>query len=300
MRWVTSSTISLKPLFKWTGGKRKEIPLFAPYFPDFVTDDTPYRFVEPFVGAGAVFWYLANPNSVINDYDAEVMNFYEHVSTQDKKFLSEIAKVEKAFGKNGDRDKQAAAYYAARNLDRSPGLARLSPARRAARFFIVNQLAFSGMRRFNAAGQFNVPFGHYKTFNASALRDPAHAALLGSATICAGDYSVPLLANDNPNTFIFIDPPYTRVMKTYSAGNEFGEDAQRLLATRLIGMTHASWMVVIDKSELTMELYGDYVRHTYPLNYGVNIRNRFSQGAEHLVATNYVPAGPVQQALPGV
>ncbi len=284
----------LKPLFKWTGGKRKEIPFFAPYFPDFVQDGRPYRFVEPFVGAGAVFWYLRNPDSLINDFDEDVVNFYHQVAAQDAALLREVKKVEKLFVKGGDRDKQAAAYYALRNLDRKPGLAKLTAGKRAARFFVVNQLAFSGMRRFSNEGYFNIPFGHYKSFNAEAIRDKAHVDLLKAATITSGDYSAALAGSDNPNTFIFLDPPYTRVMKTYSAGNEFGEDQQRALAAQLSAMEHACWMVVIDKSDLTMELYGDYVKHTYSLSYGVNIRNRFSQAAEHIVATNYDPP-----AIPG-
>ena len=43
----------LKPLFKWSGGKRKEIPAFIHHYPqDFKV------FVEPFVGAGAVYFDL--------------------------------------------------------------------------------------------------------------------------------------------------------------------------------------------------------------------------------------------------
>lgn len=291
----------LKPLFKWTGGKRKEIPFFAPYFPDFVQDGKPYKFVEPFVGAGAVFWHLRNPDSVINDFDEDVINFYRQVAAQDATLLREVKKIEKLFVKGGDRDKQAAAYYALRNLDRKPGLAKLTLGKRAARFFVVNQLAFSGMRRFSNGGYFNIPFGHYKSFNAEAVRDQAHVDLLKSATITSGDYSSTLTSSDTPDTFIFLDPPYTRVMKTYSAGNEFGEQQQRALAAQLIAMEHAYWMVVIDKSDLTMELYGDYVKHTYSLSYGVNIRNRFSQAAEHIVATNYdPPAAVLPLTLPGV
>lgn len=295
------SQAPLKPLFKWTGGKRKEISLFAPYFPDFIQEGRPYKFVEPFVGAGAVFWYLRNPGSVINDFDEDVINFYRQVAAQDGDLLRGVKKVEKLFVKGGDRDKRAAAYYALRNLDRKPGLDKITMGKRAARFFVVNQLAFSGMRRFSNDGYFNIPFGHYKSFNAAAVRDQSRVELLKGTKITSGDYSSTLASSDTPDTFIFIDPPYTRVMKTYSAGNEFGEAQQRALAAQLIAMGHACWMVVIDKSDLTMELYGDYVKHTYSLSYGANIRNRFSQAAEHIVATNYDPPPvAIPLTLPGV
>lgn len=285
---------SLKPMFKWTGGKRKEIRLFEPYLPEFVLSGQPYRYVEPFVGAGALFWHLNNTNSHINDFDADVVNLYEQVASGNPALLKRVAATEQLFD-TGTRDDIASDYYSLRNLDRTPGLDQLDPGLRAARFFIVNQLAFSGMRRFNSDGKFNVAFGHYKSFNAASIRSNDHAELLRSATITAGDYGATLAANDQPDTFIFCDPPYTRVMKTYSAGNEFGEAEQRKLAERLTSMQHASWMIVIDKSDLTVKLYGDYIKSTYDLSYSVNIRNRFDQRAEHLVATNYPTAAAAAQ-----
>lgn len=250
--------------------------------------------MEPFAGAASVYWALGQPNSHLNDTDTELINFYRVVQSGDQRFVDEVTKVADLFGKTkrtpADRDAQAAAYYAHRNLDRAGGLATLPDWQRAARFFIVNQLAFSGMRRFNSSGEFNIPFGHYKSFNAKVLTSKPHRDLLATTTVTCGGYDKVLPSCDNPNTFIFLDPPYTRVMNTYSAGNPFGEAQQRKLAADLKGLQHASWMLIIDKSELTVELYGDHITHTYPVNYGVNIKNRFDQGAEHILATNYVTA----------
>lgn len=299
----TFAPTNLRPLFKWTGGKRRELPQILSHLPHFVFLDN-WRFVEPFVGGGAVFWALGAPESVINDADADVINFYRVMARQDERFLAEVEAVAGLFGKDkrsdADRDRQAAAYYTYRDLDRNGGLEELPDWKRAARFFIVNQLAFSGMRRFNSNGEFNVPFGHYKSFNASTLRSQGHVDLLTRTTITVGSYEDVLDVNDLPDTFIFIDPPYTRVMKSYSAGEEFGDDAQRELASRLKSLKNASWMVVIDKSPLTVELYADYIVDSYELSYGVNIKNRFSQESCHIVATNYLTlAGAVPPVLQG-
>lgn len=276
----------LSPMFKWTGGKRREIERIRPYLPGFTTDGDPWRYVEPFVGGGALYFHFANPDSHINDWDADVMNFYAVAARADKRFLAAVKAMEQVFA-TGTHDDQDAAYYRWRNLDRGGGLASLPDWKRAARFYIVNQLAFSGMRRFNADGEFNVPFGHYKSFNAAVLRSPAHQKLLAGATLSTGDYAPVLAGEDNPRTFVFIDPPYTRVMKKYSAGNDFDDAAQELLRDRLVAMNDASWMVVIDESPLTKKLYKGLIAGRYPVQYGVNIKNRFSQAAHHLVATNY-------------
>lgn len=284
-------TESLSPMFKWTGGKRREIVHFSPFYPEFVKKSEPYKFVEPFAGAAATFWSLNNVGGVniVNDFDPDLVNFYEQVRKQDKTFLNHVRKAAMLYSDSSSaaHDKQESMYYSWRNKDRNDGLKNLSPADRAARFFIVNQLAFSGMRRFNAAGEFNVPYGHYKNLNDSVLSSAKHVDLLKNTKLMCGDYSIPVKENDDVNTFIFLDPPYTRVMKKYSADSEFGDDAQRVLAETLKNLQNASWMVVIDKSDLTMELYGDHVKHSYALNYGVNIKNRFSTAVEHIVATNY-------------
>lgn len=281
----------LTPMFKWTGGKRREIVYFAPYYPDFVAENKHYKYVEPFAGAAATFWSLNNLNGInfINEFDSELVNFYENVKVQNKTFLQHVRDAALLFEDktSAGHDKQEKMYYSWRNKDRDGGLKSLSNSERAARFFIVNQLAFSGMRRFNVAGEFNVPFGHYKNLNDNVLRSPEHVSLLKNTTLTVGDYSASLSIHDTEDTFIFVDPPYTRVMKKYSAGSEFGDEEQHVLAERLTGLEKAKWMVVIDKSPLTVKLYKNHIKCSYGLNYGVNIKNRFSTAVEHIVATNY-------------
>lgn len=289
----------LKPLFKWTGGKRREIKFFSDYYPDFIKKGEKYTYVEPFMGGGAVFWSLNNlaGHNVVSDFDKDLVNFYRQVREQDPEFIDSVRSVSDLWkDKNADNyEQRSAAYYRFRNLDRNNGLSSISDAQRAARFYIVNQLSFSGMRRFNSKGEFNVPFGHYKNFNSSIITSQAHVDLLNRTDIHNRDYKDVVLENDHENTFIYLDPPYTRVMKKYSHEGEFEEDKQRELAEVLKSLKNASFMVVIDKSPLTMELYGDYVEHSYELSYGVNIKNRFSQATEHIVAINYQPSEELRE-----
>lgn len=277
----------LKPMFKWTGGKRREISKFEPFFPKFVKLNENFRYVEPFVGGGAVYFYINNKNSKINDWDSELINFYEEIALNSDSIFKLVNKVSKLFKDEKDYPKRQKAYYDYRALDVKPGLEKISKTKRAARFYILTQLAFSGMRRFSAGGYFNVPFGHYKSFNASLLKSQEHISLLKTTEITCGDYKISLKGEDNANTFIFVDPPYTRVMKKYSSDSSFGDEEQKQLAKTLKSMKNASWMVVIDKSPLTEKLYKKYIVATYPVQYGVNIKNRFSQNAEHIVAVNY-------------
>lgn len=277
----------LTPLFKWAGGKRKELPYITANLPDDFTKK-PYTYVEPFLGGGAVFWGLRNPyRNVINDFDFDLVNFYKQMKVQDPEFLNHLEKASDLFADKTKTSEQEKLFYYWRDKDRNGKITELSLPTRAARFWIVNQLAFSGMRRFNSKGEFNVPFGRYKSLNISQLKNQEHINLLQTTTIMNGDYKNVLDISDNPDTFIFIDPPYTRVMKTYSAGNKFGDEEQEVLADKLKSLKNAKFMVVIDKSPLTQTLYKNYIRLEYDLKYGVNIRNRFDSNAQHILVMNY-------------
>lgn len=283
----------LLPLFKWTGGKRREIKILKEFFPEFVLNDEQYDFVEPFAGGAAVYWYLnnVNGNNIINDYDSELVNFYMMMRDQDEDFITPIRQSSALYeGDTTDHGKQEENYYYWRNLDKDNGLDTLSDQERAARFWIVNQLSFSGMRRFNKKGEFNVPYGHYKNLNSTNITSQDHVNLLKNTTITNGDYLNVLDNSDRDNTFIFLDPPYTRVMKKYSSDNEFTEQDQINLRDKLVDMEHASWMLVINQSDFIEELYDGYVSKIYNLRYGVNIRNRFDTSVNHLIISNYLPA----------
>ncbi len=279
---------ALSPMFKWTGGKRREIKHFKDMYPDYILNqDMEATYVEPFVGGGAVFFDLNHPgDNVINDFETDVTNFYKQAGKRDKTFLKTVAKMETLY-KSGTHDQQEAEYYRLRNMDREPGVDKISEGLRAGRFYVTNQLAFSGMRRFNGNGEFNVPYGHYKSFNPVILKSAEHLALLQRTNILNGDYKDVLKKFDNPKTFIFIDPPYTRVMKKYGNTDEFGDKEQHELAAALNNLQNAHYMVVIDKSPLTEAIYANSIKKTYSLKYGVNIKNRFKTDVQHIVATNY-------------
>ena len=282
---TTTTTNDLDAIFKYTGGKRKEIKHFKTFFPDFVKNKDKFDYVEPFVGGGAVYFYLNNLNgkNIINDFDDQVINFYKEFCDGNEKFIKDLTNVSKIT----DHDILEGAYYSQRDLDRNNGLSTLTDTQKAVRFFIVNQLAFSGMRRFNSKGEFNVPFGHYKKLNSNIINSVPHRTLLSNTKIIQGDFEFVMKEFDTPNTFQFLDPPYTKVFKKYSHGNLFGEKEQIRLSETLKKIKHAKVMMIINKSELIEKLYSGLIKSSYTLNYGVNIKNRFNTTTEHLIICNY-------------
>lgn len=289
--------IYLDPLYKWTGGKRKEIKVFSTYYPDFVKNSNDYKFVEPFFGGGAVYWSLNAKENVINDIDEELVNFVKHAKSNPDEIRNDIRELSDEIKVISDLEKSKSItiseaktqrgvyYYNWRNKDRNDGLKSMTPLDRAIRFYIVNQLAFNGMRRFNSKGEFNIPYGNYKSININ-LTDK-HVELLNRTEINNGSYRDIMLSNDTENTFIYLDPPYTREFKEYSHENVFGPDQQIELANTFKSMKNAKVMIIINKDEFTSELYDGYIKHTYGLKYSTNIKNRYDNSVQHLLITNY-------------
>lgn len=264
----------MKPIIKWTGGKRRELKHITKMLPNIIE-----RYVEPFVGGGALYFYLEHKNSIINDFDFELINFYKMVG--DKQFIDEVAKLSLL---NNNHDAMSEKYYELRALDRKD-INKYSDVIRAIRFFYINQLAFSGMRRFNSNGQFNVPFGHYKKLSNQITK--AHLDLLKITDIKNGDAIDIINDEDNKNTFIFLDPPYTRIFKTYSHDNVFDMGCQQRLCNSLKRLQNAKFMLVINKDDNILNMYKEFNIIEYDIKYGVNIKNRFSTNTSHTIITNY-------------
>ncbi len=289
--------IYLDPIYKWTGGKRKEIKTFSAYYPDFVKKSQDYTFVEPFFGGGAVYWSLNAKRNVINDIDEELVNFLREAKSNPDVIREAIKSVGDSIKDVSDLEKskqltiaeaktnRGVFYYEWRNKDRKGGLKDLTTTERAIRFYLVNQLAFNGMRRFNSRGEFNVPYGNYKSLNLNM--SDKHVELLNRTEINCGSYKEIMLNNDNENTFIYLDPPYTREFKEYSHENVFGPEQQIELANTFKSMKNAKVMIIINKDDFTSELYDGYIKHTYDLKYSTNIKNRYDNSVQHLLITNY-------------
>ena len=79
-----------KPFIKWAGGKEKELSIILKYLPmDFD------RYIEPFVGGGAVYLNINCTDSVINDKSDELMLLYKMIKRNDKAFFDSLNEINK-------------------------------------------------------------------------------------------------------------------------------------------------------------------------------------------------------------
>jgi len=245
-----------------------------------------------------MFFFLQPRQALLNDINLKLMNFYRGVRDDYPHLRCELDDIGRIYEENRQtyeilkqrcpeehvEDKNEALYYLIRDMYNELVPKEYSDA---LLYFFINKTAYSGMIRFNAKGEFNVPYGRYKSINTNLIT-LAHHILLNKAELYCTDYSniFDLCKKDD---FIFLDPPYDCVFSDY--GNEeykdgFNEDAHRKLAEDFRNLPCKA-MMVIGKTPLTQELYGEYVVDEYEKNYAVNIRNRFKSGAKHLVIVNF-------------
>ena len=198
--------MKVKPFLKWVGGKRQLLADIAPLIPNEFT-----RYIEPFVGGGAVFFHLSEKMkaqqipSVINDINPELVNCYQMVKTQTDSLINLL--------KTHRYDKEY--YLQVRNLDRQKGgLSVLSSLERASRFIYLNRAGFNGMYRVNSKGLNNVPFGRYK--NPSFVNEDvlwASAKALINTRISNKSFQ-DCLCSAGKGDFVYLDPPYLPLNET--------------------------------------------------------------------------------------
>jgi DNA adenine methylase len=179
----------MKPFLKWAGGKRWLVRRYPQLF-DIDFD----RYVEPFVGSGAVFFHLQPERSVISDVNPALINVYSSLRSDHRlvwTYLLEHA-----------RNHSDEYYYEVRSKSLR------SEASRAAQFLYLNRTCWNGLYRENLRGEFNVPRGTKDTVIFDDDDFAAVSEALATTKITAGDFEV-ILSGVGKGDFVFVDPPYT-------------------------------------------------------------------------------------------
>ncbi len=282
----------MNPVLKYRGGKSREIPRFLQYIPNDFD-----RYIEPFLGGGAVYFYLEPENAIINDVNERLMQFYQQLRDNYSEMRAQLDSVQSIYERNQAEFKKLKAkkpdervpnaneelYYKMRKLFNHPDNSYLD----GVVYFFINKTAYSGMIRYNNNGEYNVPFGRYPNLNTKMVTEQ-HSRLLQGAELYSLDYRK-IFDMAEKDDFMFLDPPYDCVFNDYGnidMMNGFDEAEHRRLAADFRNLPCRALMV-IGKTPLTMELYGEYVFDEYYKNYAVNIRNRFNNDKMHIVVKNY-------------
>ena len=229
------------------------------HFPPEMKDGRIKKYAEPFIGGGALFFYMAqNFSSIksfyISDANPELAIAYQTIRQDVGRLISLLGEIEKEYHALVS-EKQKEYYYETRE-DFNQKLPTIDPKRfqynwieRTATIIFLNRTCFNGLFRVNSKGGFNVPFGDYKN---PKICDPenlnAVSRLLQRATIEFSDFTGCESFVDS-ETFVYFDPPYRPISETASfnsyAKDNFGDKEQKRLAEfyRLLDKKNAKLML---------------------------------------------------------
>jgi DNA adenine methylase len=243
---------------KWAGGKGQLLEQFKPLFPKKFN-----RYLEPFVGSGAVFFYIIQKfkpkEIIISDINEELINTYEIVKTDVERLIVELKQHKEYHMVEGKK------YYLtirATNPNNLPALER------AARFIYLNKTCFNGLYRVNSKGKFNVPMGAYK--NPDIVQEDKLrlvSELLKNVTIKVMSFEK-VLNLAKKGDFIYFDPPYyplknKKSFTTYTK-DSFMEKEQELLADIFKKLDKKGCSVMLSNSDTK------FIKDLYP-NYNINL-----------------------------
>lgn len=261
----------VRPVLKWAGGKTQLIPQ--------LNQVVPVRFgkyIEPFVGGGALFFHLNPERAIVGDTNAELINLYKTLAIDAEK----VAEALTTIPVNADE------FYKIRAQDWE----HLHTVDAAARTIYLNRLCFNGLYRVNRKGQFNVPYGNYlnpKMPDCQTL--VASGKALSRALIVKDDYITVLLNHAAPGDFVFLDPPYIPIsrysdFKRYTA-EPFQEDDHHKLAAEVHRLSHLGCHVVLTNSNhpLVHELYKDFEIRVIETRRNINSNGTLRRGEDVIV-----------------
>lgn len=271
-----NTRVKAKPFIKWVGGKSQILTKISELLPP---KSQIGRYFEPFLGGGAVFFYLQHPKSFLSDNNKDLVELYDVVKNRVEELINAL-KVHK-----NEHDY----FYEVRAQDSK----NLSSVQRAARFIYLNKTCFNGLYRVNSKGGFNVPFGKYKNpaiCDTDGLRSSSIA--LRNAKLTHGSFQS-ILTKAKSTDFIYFDPPYQPLSKTSSftsyTSEKFGEDEQKQLANIYRELSDRGCFVMLSNSDtpLIRELYKDFYIYEVQANRAINSKAEGRGKITELLVINY-------------
>jgi DNA adenine methylase len=289
--------VECHPFVKWAGGKTQLIDKMKKYFPSEFK-----RYREPFLGGGAIFFYLVSTRSAfpatLSDSNRDLINAYQVIRKSVEKLIRDLTERQIEFRSKPNKDKKNELFLEVRA---NPPDIDAEPVSRANWFIFLNKTAYNGLYRVNSRGEFNVPYGDYKSvsfFEAENLRAISRVLNRRGIEIVWADYEEALKGAETGD-WCYLDPPYfsadNKGFTAYNA-NLFTPEDQKKLADEFKRLTAKGVKVLLSNSK------SDFVEKEFkareakgrPITYDmvealrvINCHGQSRTGAKELLIKNY-------------
>ncbi|MAI17890.1 MAG: DNA adenine methylase [Marinovum sp.] len=281
---LSENSVNVKPFLKWAGGKTQLLNDLLNKAPKQYN-----KYIEPFIGGGAMFFAMRPNNGVIADSNPELVNVYRLIASN----VESVIKYLNTF-KNTEDD-----FYKIRSLK----FPDLEPSLAAARTIYLNRTCFNGLYRVNRKGEFNVPYGHYK--NPSICQEDllySVSEMLRETEIICGDYKKVLRKTARKGDFVFLDPPYLPISKYADfqryTKEQFYEEDHVELAEEVARLQKIGCTVILTNSNhpLVHELYEPYDIEVISTKRNISSKAKTRTGEDIVVTVQPYPKFAIRSA----
>jgi DNA adenine methylase len=278
-------TTVARPFVKSVGGKTQLLHALLPI----LTSEPFGRYHEPFMGGGAVFFALHAHGflgeAFLSDTHLDLVDAYCAVATEPDRLISVLQR-------HKERNSEEY-FYKVRRWKDHPDVRNDTLLGRAARLIYLNKTCFNGLSRYNRSGEFNTPWGKYKSPNICDEENLRACSLaLAHTSIDCKDFAGSP-SRVMPGDLVYLDPPYVPVSKTSnftSYGKDgFGPKDQERLAAEFSRLAELGARVVLSNAdcEEARALYGAWNIRSVSARRNVNSKGSKRGKVGEVIVTNF-------------
>lgn len=300
----TNMSEKIRPFVKWAGGKGNLISQLNHFYPPELKNGVIKRYIEPFVGGGAVLIDILQNYQVQEAYafdiNIDLINAYHVVRDHVEELIANLKKIEKEYLLL-NQEKRKEYFYQLRDKYNSNQLKENEKnVQKATELIYLNRTCFNGLYRVNKAGKFNVPVGSYQNptiCDEENLRNLSK--LIQHVKFQHADYQKSI-EYVTENTFIYFDPPYrplniTSGFTSYTKEN-FDDENQKELAMIYRKLNEKKTKLMLSNSNpknsnendtFFEELYEGFSIHEICASRMINANAKARGKITEIVITNY-------------
>ena len=229
----------IRPFVKWAGGKGNLISQLNNFYPYELKNGKIERYIEPFVGGGAVLIDILQKYNIQEAYafdiNKDLINSYNVIKNNVEELVTNLKQMETEYLQLGQEERKNYFYNIREEYNNYTLEENEQNIQRAAQFIYLNRTCFNGLYRVNKSGKFNVPIGSHKNPTICDEENLKNLSeLLQNVQFQYGDYKKSI-EYVTENTFVYFDPPYrplnvTSGFTSYTK-EDFNDDNQMELAT---------------------------------------------------------------------
>lgn len=273
-----------RPFLKWVGGKRQLIPQIKRYIPE-----SYYRYFEPFVGGGALFFNLKPKIAYLNDINKILISTYKNIKNHPYEIVEKVEEMQKKFYEEDNKERKKY-YYEIRDAFNN---LRFDSILKTSYVIFLNKTCYNGMYRENSKGKFNVPFGRYKNPKILDKQNILTVSELLKDVIITNHSFEKAVEEAKRDDFIYFDPPYHPLSITSSftsySNSGFTRENQKKLRDVFEDLDKRGCLVMLSNSdtEFIRKIYKGYIQKKVTARRSINCKASGRGKINELLILNY-------------